>query len=87
MRKYEDLNHISENRMPQRAYYIPNDGCISLNGDWDFKYFERDFEESYIEKEWGSIDVPSCWQLRGYGNPNYANVAYPHPYDPPFVPN
>ncbi len=87
MRKYEDLNHISENRMPQRAFYIPKDGCISLNGDWDFKYYECDFEEDYIEKEWGTIDVPSCWQLRGYGNPNYANVAYPHPYDPPYVPN
>mgnify|MGYP003463516770 CR=1 FL=1 len=23
MRKYEDLTKISENRMPQRVYYIP----------------------------------------------------------------
>ena len=86
MRSYEDLNHISENREPQRAYYIPQSGCTLLNGNWDFKYYERDFDEDLTEKEWGSIDVPSCWQLRGCGNPNYANVSYPYPYDPPYVP-
>ena len=86
MRKYESPEFLSENREPQRAYYIPQSGYTLLNGEWDFKYYERDFEEDYVNKEWESIDVPSCWQSRGYGNPNYANVAYPHPYDPPFVP-
>ncbi len=86
MRKYEDLNKICENRRKQRAYYIPKSGCTYLNGSWKFKYYERDFEEAYIQKEWGEIDVPSCWQLKGYDNPNYTNVAYPFPYDPPYVP-
>lgn len=85
MRKYEDLNHLSENRLPQRAYYIPQNGYTLLNGTWDFKFYDCDFEEDYLEKEWGTIDVPSCWQVRGYENPNYANVSYPYPYDPPFV--
>lgn len=76
---------ISENRMPQRAYYIPNNK-ISLNGEWLFKYYNADFEEDYIEKEWDKIIVPSCWEMMGYGNPNYANVAYPHPVDPPYMP-
>ena len=87
MRKYEDLNIIAENREPQRAYYIPESGCTILNGIWDFKFYDCDFEENYIEKEWDKIDVPSCWQLRGYENPNYTNVAYPYSYDPPYVPN
>ncbi len=87
MRKYEDLKYISENREPQRAYYIPEGGYEMLNGVWDFKFYDADFEESYVDKEWGKIDVPSCWQLKGYENPNYANVAYPFPYDPPYVPN
>lgn len=87
MKKYENLNCISENREPQRAYYIPKDGCTLLNGMWDFKFYDCDFEEPYTEKEWGKIDVPSCWQLRGYEKPNYANVAYPYPYDPPYTPN
>ena len=86
MRNYENLNHISENRMPQRAYYIPVGADTSLNGMWDFKFYDRDYEESYLEKPWDTIDVPSCWQLRGYEHPNYTNVAYPYPYDPPYVP-
>lgn len=87
MRRYEDLNKISENRLEQRSYYIPENGQIMLNGVWDFKFYSRDYEEDLIEKEWDKIDVPSCWQLKGYENPNYANVAYPHLYDPPFVPS
>ncbi|MCR4718674.1 MAG: DUF4981 domain-containing protein [Firmicutes bacterium] len=85
MRVYEDLSNLSKNREPQRAYYMPNN-CVMLNGEWDFKFYDADFEEKYIEKDWGKIDVPSCWQVRGYESPNYANVAYPFPYDPPFVP-
>lgn len=87
MKKHENLNCISENREPQRAYYIPQSGCTMLNGIWDFKFFDCDYEETYIEKSWTKIDVPSCWQLRGYENPNYTNVAYPYPYDPPYIPN
>lgn len=87
MKKYENLNCISENREPQRAYYIPQSGCTMLNGIWDFKFFDCDFEETYTEKSWAKIDVPSCWQLRGYENPNYSNVAYPYPYEPPYIPN
>ena len=86
MRKYENLENISENREPQRVYYIPENGCISLNGEWNFKFYECDFEEDYIEKEWKKIPVPSCWELYGCENPNYANVAYPHPVNPPYVP-
>lgn len=86
MRIFEDLKHISENREPQRSYYIPESGCTYLNGDWKFKFYNCDYEEGVVEKEWGSIEVPSCWQLKGYENPNYSNFAYPFPYDPPYVP-
>ena len=81
MKKYENLKIISENREIQRAYYIPENSCSMLNGIWDFKFYDADFEEGYLEKEWEKIYVPSCWQVRGYENPNYANVAYPFPYD------
>ena len=87
MRKYEDLTKISENREKQRAYYIPENGCTSLNGIWDFKFYESDYDEEENQKVWDKIDVPSCWQARGYENPNYTNVAYPYPYDPPYVPD
>ena len=86
MRKYENIECISENREAQRSYYIPESGYVLLNGEWKFKFFEYDFEESYKEKEWERISVPSCWELSGYDNPNYANVAYPHPVNPPYIP-
>ncbi len=31
--------------------------------------------------------MPSNWQLHGYGRPQYVNVQYPFPADPPHVPN
>ena len=86
MRIYEDLTRISENRLPQRAYYIPT-GYTLLNGDWKFKYYGRDIDEEEVITEWDTIDVPSCWQARGYEKPYYTNVQYPYPVDPPYVPD
>ncbi len=89
MRIYEDLQHIMENRIPQRSYYIPEnkDGYFLLNGEWDFKYYEADFEEESVIESWDKIPVPSCWQLHGYESPNYTNFNYPYPVDPPYVPD
>ncbi len=89
MRFYEDLNHISDNRLPQRAYYIPeNKGAyILLNGEWNFRYYSADFLEEKENTSWDKIPVPSCWQLYGYEDPNYSNVRYPYPVDFPYVPD
>lgn len=86
VRKYEDLTYLQEKRLPQRAYYIPeNEGAyLLLNGEWAFSYYERDYDEK--PSRTGMIDVPSCWQTRGYGHPGYTNIPYPHPVDPPYVP-
>lgn len=32
------------------------------------------------------IQVPGVWQCQGYDRPQYTNVAYPFPFDPPLVP-
>ena len=86
MRKYENLSCLHENRLKQRAYYIPeNEGAmLSLNGIWNFAFYENDFDEEASAS--GKIDVPSCWQCRGYEKPYYTNVIYPIPVDPPYVP-
>lgn len=86
MRRYEDISIIGEGLERQRSYYVPENGTANLNGIWKFKFFEADYEEAYTQKQWSEIDVPSCWQTRGYEAPNYANVAYPFPYNPPYVP-
>ena len=89
MRFYENPEKTSENRLKPRAYYIPENAgaCISLNGIWRFRYYERDFDLEEQIAQWDEIDVPSCWQSRGYENPNYPNVRYPFPVDPPYVPD
>ena len=89
MRIYENLFKTSENRLNPRSYYIP-EGVSEyklLNGEWDFAYFERDIDVPERIENWDKITVPSCWQLKGYEIPNYTNINYPYPCDPPFVPD
>jgi len=64
-----------------------------LNGSWRFHYCESPAElpadfmsPNFAVTEWDLIPVPSNWQMHGYGKPNYTNVAYPFPVDPPNVP-
>lgn len=70
-----------------------------LNGLWDFRYYDSiiDLEDDFLEaKLWGAgqgaegtakLPVPSNWQLHGYDKPQYTNVVYPIPFDPPYVPD
>lgn len=89
MRFYEDPQKTAENRLPPRSYYVPEGKSEYklLNGTWNFAYFERDIDVPETIENWDTIPVPSCWQLHGYGNPNYTNRNYPYPCDPPFVPD
>lgn len=89
MRYYEDPQRTSENRCPARSCYIP--GGVSerllLSGVWDFAYFARDIDVPARIERWETITVPGCWQLQGYEHPNYSNINYPYPCDPPYVPD
>ncbi len=89
MRIYENPQKTSENRMPPRSYYIPQ-GVSEyqlLNGEWRFAYFNDEQDVPEVIEQWDKIPVPSCWQLYGYENPNYTNINYPYPCDPPYVPD
>ena len=46
-------------------------------------FYLPDYEEG---KWWKEETVPFCWQLRGYDSPQYTNIRYPFPFDPPYVP-
>ncbi|MBQ7095392.1 MAG: DUF4981 domain-containing protein [Clostridia bacterium] len=65
---------------------------VLLNGAWDFKYYKsvRDLREAPWEEsdsaQYDKLDVPSCWQMKGYDQIQYTNVSYPFPFDPPYVP-
>jgi beta-galactosidase/beta-glucuronidase len=71
-----------------RAY-----GFLLLNGMWKFHYAETPahapssfYEKNYDTTNWDDLQVPSSWQLHGYGKPHYTNVQYPFPVNPPYVP-
>ncbi len=89
MRFYENILKTSENRLPQRAYYIPKGKAeyMLLNGSWRFAFFEHEEEAPEKIEKWDEITVPSCWQTKGYENPNYTNINYPYPVDTPYVPD
>ncbi len=64
-----------------------------LNGQWRFCYVRSPEEVPADTKEatadlsdWETITVPMSWQMAGYGYPQYTNVRYPFPADPPYVP-
>ncbi|KAA1257927.1 Beta-galactosidase [Rubripirellula obstinata] len=64
----------------------------SLNGDWKFNwvpsvnerpmdFYQVDFDDS----AWGTIPVPSNWQLHGHGIPIYTNMKYPFEKNAPVI--
>ena len=71
-----------------KRYSSPKVRC--LNGLWDFAFFPKPRELPELfdtdSESFSSIDVPACWQFRGYGKPFYVNVRYQFPYDPPKIP-
>ncbi|MDO5469872.1 MAG: glycoside hydrolase family 2 TIM barrel-domain containing protein [Akkermansia sp.] len=63
-----------------------------LNGDWKFHWSPQpdkrpmDFYKPETDvSSWKSIDVPSNWQMRGYGIPIYSNQRYTFVRDWPRV--
>ncbi|RDW86947.1 putative beta-galactosidase [Aspergillus mulundensis] len=98
---WENPAIFQRNRLKPRAYWIPQTSLL-LNGNWDFNYVSSPRlapspanaktqsggeGEGEDDVDWKSIPVPSHWQLHGYGKPNYTNVIFPFPVNPPFVPS
>ncbi|TXT56324.1 MAG: Beta-galactosidase [Promethearchaeota archaeon] len=56
----------------------------NLNGIWKFNWVEKPEERpkefykiTYDVNNWENIQVPSNWQMKGYGIPIYTNINYP----------
>ena len=100
---HENPEWLHIGTLPPHCYFIPFDKsqnpfsdrtdsrCLELlNGDWGFSYYESiiDMEDDFLAISPKSvIPVPSNWQLHGYDRPQYTNVCYHIPYDPPYVPD
>lgn len=88
----ENLDVYEYGQEESRAYYIPEHHTL-LNGDWKFFYADTpeeipsDFHaERYADSKWDVIDVPSNWEMRGYGDPLFRNVSSPFIATPPQTP-
>ena len=65
-----------------------------LNGTWKFNWAEKPadrpvdfYKNDYDVSDWDDIEVPSNWQMKGYGYPIYTNVRYPFPKNAPYIPH
>lgn len=67
-----------------------SDRVTCLNGTWDFQFYPKPSAlPTVLDTEqipFDSIDVPACWQFRGYDRPFYVNTRYQFPFDPPRIP-
>jgi len=67
--------------------------CLLLSGTWKFRWAENPdrapagFQDpSYDVSGWDEIRVPGNWQMEGFGQPMFRNIAHPFPATPPTVP-
>ena len=80
-----------EQAFAKRPRFV-SDRVQMLNGIWKFKYYNsvRDLEgmpwDDTDFSAYNDLEVPSCWQMKGYDQIQYTNTCYPIPFDPPYVP-
>ena len=63
-----------------------------LSGLWKFGFYQNIYElpENFYKEppqNLKEMEVPSCWQMKGYDYHQYTNVRYPIPFDVPYVPD
>ncbi|WP_298533710.1 glycoside hydrolase family 2 TIM barrel-domain containing protein [uncultured Algibacter sp.] len=83
---YENIDLAKADHRENSKYYK------SLNGDWKFNWVAKpadavnNFQDTNFDSSnWDVIDVPSNWEMRGYGTPIYTNSTYPFFSDFPYI--
>ncbi|WP_346862962.1 glycoside hydrolase family 2 TIM barrel-domain containing protein [uncultured Draconibacterium sp.] len=81
----ENISVFGFNQEEGRSFYLP-DKTISLNGEWKFFYNETPegiptdfYATAFNDIKWGTIEVPSNWEMQGYGDRMFRNVNAPFP--------
>lgn len=66
----------------------------SLNGTWKFHWVRKPadapagfFAPAFDDSSWDDIEVPSNWEIKGYGIPIYTDVVYPYSINTRKVPS
>ena len=92
---YPDTETLRADERYQFPWLDPNGArFMSLNGVWKLNYVNETAERPGKSEFWGDaadvsgwddIDVPSCLEMKGYGQPYYINVEYPFKDNPPYI--
>ncbi len=87
--RYPDEKTASANESWQNSPFYQ-----SLNGTWQFYYADsvqarptNFYKPNFDSSKWDLIEVPSNWELKGYGIPVYTNNKYVFPANPPYIPH
>jgi len=74
---FKSIDAALSKKKQQSIYYQ------SLNGLWKFSWTRKPsdrpidfYQTSYDDSNWNDINVPSNWELEGYGYPIYVNHQY-----------
>lgn len=96
LQDWKTLDVLQRNRLKPRAHFEYEYGTSinKLNGLWRFKYLDSPkriqevfYTKDYDDSSWDTIDVPSSWQVKGYGQMHYTDLYYQFPVIPPQVPS
>jgi beta-galactosidase len=87
--KYPDATSaLKNNSWEESPFYKP------LNGTWKFYYADsvqarpkKFYLSGFDTSTWDNIEVPSNWEMKGYGTPYYTNIKYMFPANPPSIPH
>ena len=84
---YGSHGQATENKWTESAW------TLSLNGIWKFKWNDIPdkaswtfYKKNYDVSGWDEINVPSNWQMEGFGDAKFRNVLQPFPANPPQPP-
>ena len=87
---WQDKNVFNVNSLTRYASGFPLSAdniyrTIKLSGDWKFKFCPTVFDipenfgkENFDDSNFGTIKVPSEWQIQGFDTPIYTNIVYPY---------
>lgn len=92
---YSSVQKMRADEKYKSPWLNPDDAeYLSLNGVWKLNWVtspdqrpgKNDFwgDEADVSS-WDDIEVPSCLEMKGYGDPYYINVNYPFQNNPPYI--
>ena len=81
--QWQDPFVLQQNRLPMASHFETGGLKQTLNGMWDFCWYETIasrsadfFRTDYDASGWDQMPVPGLWEMNGYGDPVYVNVGY-----------